>query len=110
MTSHLDGLNHHYSTSDPALDNVLGKAGEDASSTWTPETHTGDLAGILGSWLHSGPAPAFAATSEVNQQFEEFFVSFSLCLSAFQVNKLQLFKKELLQIKTMTPFLKWQSI
>lgn len=37
-------------------ENAPGKAEDASKSTWAPATHVGDLHGVLGSWLQSGPA------------------------------------------------------
>lgn len=55
------------------------EAADAGSSAWDPAIHAGDLDGVLGPWLGSGPGLIVAGIWEVNQSMEDLFVL--LCLS-----------------------------
>ena len=74
----------------------------ESSGRWAkclgPCTHVGDLEEAPGSWLQIDLAPAVAAIWGVNQQMKDpppsLFLSASLCNFVFQLNKINLLKKE----------------
>lgn len=70
--------------------NATEKVADNVPNTSVPATHTGYSNGVLGSWLHTGPALVAAGIGRVHQQMEDR--ALSLCLSNNEYTNVTPFK------------------